>query len=248
MTTTHSLHHIPHDERPSDRRDATRADASSRISSLWLRIQSLLTNPSTASPARVSSSPARVFATNTPRPRRSHPSRVPPPRRSIAKSISSLRTLRTVYQYVPAQNVNSAPAMATFPPHRARCRSLNAISERTRRARSVDASTRARDGSRSDVRETRARGKHTSLDAAGARRGASRRARGRQREKELFSRDASSARRSRDASEVRHAHIHPRRRARDREFASGVTTPHAAPVRRCLGVDVDWFTYYVMVS
>ena len=156
MTTTHSLHHIPHDERPSDRRDATRLDA--RLESLlfWLRIQSLLTNPSTASPARVSSSPARAFATNTPRTRRSHPSRVPPPRRSIAKSISSLRTLRTVYQYVPAQNVNSAPAMATFPPHRARCRSLNAISERTRRARSVDASTRARDGSRSDVRDARA--------------------------------------------------------------------------------------------
>ena len=77
---------------------------------------------------------------------------------------------------------------------------------------------------------------------------AARRARGRQREKELFSRDASSARGSRDASEVRRAHIHPRRRARDREFASGVTTPHAAPVRRCFGVDVDWFTYYVMVS
>ena len=41
MTTTHSLHHIPHDERPSDRRDATRADAATRISSLWLFIAKL---------------------------------------------------------------------------------------------------------------------------------------------------------------------------------------------------------------
>ena len=207
-------------------------------------MQSSLTNPSTASPARVSSSPARVFATNTPRPRRSHPSRVPPPRRSIAKSISSLRTLRTVYQYVPAQNVNSAPAMATFPPHRARCRSLNAISERTRRARSVDASTRARDGSRSDVRDARAR-KHTSLDAVGARRGA------RAARADVSAKNYSRAmRRARDARATRRGgttRTHPRRRARPR-FASGVTTPHAAPVRRCLGVDVDWFTYYVMVS
>ena len=219
MTTTHSLHHIPHDERPSDRRDATRADASSRISSLWLRIQSLLTNPSTASSARVSSSPARVFATNTPRPRRSHPSRVPPPRRSIAKSISSLRTLRTVYQYVPAQNVNSAPAMATFPPHRARCRSLNAISERTRRARSVDASTRARDGSRSDVRDARARKTYvTRRRGRASRRGASR-ARTSARKRIILARcveRATLARRVRGTTRT-HPPAPPRARPRIRE-------------------------------
>ena len=94
--------------------DATRERRATRISSLWLPAK--LTYKSICiSRARLVLARAR-FTTNTPRPRRSHPSRVP---RLVARSpspLSTARTLRTVYQYVPAQNVNSAPAMATFPP------------------------------------------------------------------------------------------------------------------------------------
>jgi hypothetical protein len=67
--------------------------------------------------------PRAHTATLAPSPRANHPFT----RRSMATSISSLRTFCTVYQYAPAQNVNNAPAMATFPPLRDWCRALNDI-------------------------------------------------------------------------------------------------------------------------
>ena len=70
--------------------------------------------------------PRTRTATPAPASRANHPLT----RRSIATSISSLRTFCTVYQYAPAQNVNNAPAMATFPPLRDWCRALNDIAPR----------------------------------------------------------------------------------------------------------------------
>jgi len=70
--------------------------------------------------------PRARTATSVRSPRANHPFT----RRSMATSISSLRTFCTVYQYAPAQNVNNAPAIATFPPLRDWCRALNDIAPR----------------------------------------------------------------------------------------------------------------------
>ena len=113
MTTTHSLHHIPHDERPSDRRDATRRTRLSHP--LWLMHSKLTYNHLLHLP-RASRPRPRAFS------RRTRPARVvlilsrPPPRRSIAKSTYPCALCAPCTNTSPRKTSTARPRWRRFRP------------------------------------------------------------------------------------------------------------------------------------